>query len=238
VNVLEAANLPHPVQRSRRRQRTRGMDASHPEGEAAAGWVTIEEWSGSSASALSRTAVLTASASSLTAHRWPLPPSLCFVPSFALFPSHLTCARACVARLGYRRFGSRWGRIGSRMLGAFVPEVSDWHAPPPKPHSSCINNLYATPYTTDKHVVIPLTSCCRRQQLYLFEMNFAAQCSSPLFLLGPVTVTDERAFVLPCQGFPGSVTPDYVPFQMWDTLQVRLPARRELSLEPCCCIHT
>jgi len=69
------------------------MDASHPKGEAAAGWVTIEEWSGSSASALSRTAVLTASASasSLTAHR----------------------------------FGSRWGQIGSRMLGAFVPEVSD-----------------------------------------------------------------------------------------------------------------
>ncbi|PWZ04812.1 Protein root UVB sensitive 3 [Zea mays] len=84
------------------------MDASHPEGEATAGWLTVEEWSGSSASALSRTAVLTASASSLTAHR----------------------------------FGSRWERIGSRMLGAFVPE-----------------------------------------------------------------------------GFPGSVTPDYVPFQMWDTLQ-------------------
>lgn len=84
------------------------MDASHPQGEAAAGWLTVEEWSGSSASALSRTAVLTASASSLTSHR----------------------------------FGSRWGRIGGRMLGAFVPE-----------------------------------------------------------------------------GFPGSVTPDYVPFQMWDTLQ-------------------
>ncbi|CAN6301790.1 unnamed protein product [Urochloa humidicola] len=84
------------------------MDASHWQGEAAAGWVTVEEWSGSSASALSRTAVVTASASSLTSHR----------------------------------FGSRWGRIGGRMLGAFVPE-----------------------------------------------------------------------------GFPGSVTPDYVPFQMWDTLQ-------------------
>ncbi|AQL08719.1 Retrovirus-related Pol polyprotein LINE-1 [Zea mays] len=89
------------------------MDASHPEGEATAGWLTVEEWSGSSASALSRTAVLTASASSLTAHR----------------------------------FGSRWERIGSRMLGAFVPE-----------------------------------------------------------------------------GFPGSVTPDYVPFQMWDTLQALLGA--------------
>ncbi|KAG2542535.1 hypothetical protein PVAP13_9NG643800 [Panicum virgatum] len=84
------------------------MYAPHPQGEAAAGWVTVEEWSGSSASVLSRTAVLTASASSLTS----------------------------------RRFGSRWGRIGSRMLGAFVPE-----------------------------------------------------------------------------GFPGSVTPDYVPFQTWDTLQ-------------------
>ncbi|RLN40630.1 uncharacterized protein C2845_PM01G07380 [Panicum miliaceum] len=84
------------------------MDAPHPQGEAAAEWVTVEEWSGSSASALSRTAVLTASASSLTS----------------------------------RRFGSRWGRIGGRMLGAFVPE-----------------------------------------------------------------------------GFPGSVTPDYVPFQTWDTLQ-------------------
>ncbi|CAL4938233.1 unnamed protein product [Urochloa decumbens] len=84
------------------------MDAPHPEGEPAAGWVTVEEWSGSSASALSRTAVLTASASSLTSHR----------------------------------FGSRWGRIGGRILGAFVPE-----------------------------------------------------------------------------GFPASVTPDYVPFQMWDTLQ-------------------
>uniref|UniRef100_A0ACD5TV74 Uncharacterized protein n=1 Tax=Avena sativa TaxID=4498 RepID=A0ACD5TV74_AVESA len=78
-----------------------------PDG-AAAPWVTVEEWGGSSGSALSRTAVLTASASSLTSDR----------------------------------FGSRWGRIGSRVLGAFVPE-----------------------------------------------------------------------------GFPGSVTPDYVPFQMWDTLQ-------------------
>uniref|UniRef100_A0A0E0KAH3 Uncharacterized protein n=1 Tax=Oryza punctata TaxID=4537 RepID=A0A0E0KAH3_ORYPU len=76
--------------------------------EAAAGWVTVEEWAGSSGSALSRTAVLTASPSSLAS----------------------------------RRFGSRWGRVGGRLLGAFVPE-----------------------------------------------------------------------------GFPGSVTPDYVPFQMWDTLQ-------------------
>ncbi|XP_044982445.1 protein root UVB sensitive 3 isoform X2 [Hordeum vulgare subsp. vulgare] len=81
--------------------------AGHGEPGAAA-WVTVEEWGGSSGSALSRTAVLTASASSLTSNR----------------------------------FGSRWGRIGSRVLGAFVPE-----------------------------------------------------------------------------GFPGSVTPDYVPFQMWDTLQ-------------------
>ncbi|KAL6645149.1 hypothetical protein ACP70R_016757 [Stipagrostis hirtigluma subsp. patula] len=88
------------------------MDASasqpQGEGEGAAAWVTVEEWSGSSGSALSRTAVLTASPSSLTSHR----------------------------------FGSRWGRIGGRVLGAFVPE-----------------------------------------------------------------------------GFPGSVTPDYVPFQTWDTLQ-------------------
>ncbi|TVU47932.1 hypothetical protein EJB05_07550, partial [Eragrostis curvula] len=86
------------------------MDASHPQVEApaAGAWVTVEEWSGSSGSTLSRTAVLTASASSLTS----------------------------------RRFGSRWGRIGGRLLGAFVPE-----------------------------------------------------------------------------GFPGSVTPDYVPFQVWDTLQ-------------------
>lgn len=93
------------------------MDSSHshshshsqPQGEpAAAAWVTVEEWGGSSASTLSRTAVLTASPSSLTSHR----------------------------------FGNRWGRIGSRVLGAFVPE-----------------------------------------------------------------------------GFPGSVTPDYVQFQMWDTLQ-------------------
>ncbi|EEC74755.1 hypothetical protein OsI_10514 [Oryza sativa Indica Group] len=75
----------------------------------AAGWVTVEEWAGSSAAALSRTAVLTASPSS---------------------------------SLASRRFGSRWGRVGGRLLGAFVPE-----------------------------------------------------------------------------GFPGSVTPDYVPFQMWDTLQ-------------------
>ncbi|XBH57415.1 hypothetical protein VPH35_079027 [Triticum aestivum] len=80
---------------------------AHGEPDAAA-WVTVEEWGGSSGSALSRTAVLTASASSLASNR----------------------------------FGSRWGRIGSRVLGAFVPE-----------------------------------------------------------------------------GFPGSVTPDYVPFQMWDTLQ-------------------
>uniref|UniRef100_A0A0E0CX57 Protein root UVB sensitive 3 n=1 Tax=Oryza meridionalis TaxID=40149 RepID=A0A0E0CX57_9ORYZ len=78
-------------------------------GRLAAGWVTVEEWAGSSAAALSRTAVLTASPSS---------------------------------SLASRRFGSRWGRVGGRLLGAFVPE-----------------------------------------------------------------------------GFPGSVTPDYVPFQMWDTLQ-------------------
>ncbi|GJN30700.1 hypothetical protein PR202_gb19030 [Eleusine coracana subsp. coracana] len=88
------------------------MDPSHLQGEvdaaAGASWVTVEEWSGSSASTLSRTAVLTASASSLTSHR----------------------------------FGSRWGQIGGRLLGAFVPE-----------------------------------------------------------------------------GFPGSVTQDYVPFQVWDTLQ-------------------
>ena len=32
-------------------------------------WVTVEEWGGSSGSALSRTAVITASASSLTSHR-------------------------------------------------------------------------------------------------------------------------------------------------------------------------
>ncbi|XP_015691025.2 protein root UVB sensitive 3 [Oryza brachyantha] len=76
--------------------------------EAEAPWVTVEEWAGSSASALSRTAILTASHSSLTS----------------------------------RRFGNRWWRVGGRLLGAFVPE-----------------------------------------------------------------------------GFPGSVTPDYVPFQMWDTLQ-------------------
>jgi hypothetical protein len=36
---------------------------------AAAAWVTVEEWSGSSGAALSRTAVLTASASSLTSDR-------------------------------------------------------------------------------------------------------------------------------------------------------------------------
>ncbi|KAL5209195.1 hypothetical protein ABZP36_004818 [Zizania latifolia] len=90
-----------------------GMDSSsHSRSEdaaaAAAAWVTVEEWGGSSSSAFSRTAVLTASSSSLTS----------------------------------RRFGNRWGRVGGRLLGAFVPE-----------------------------------------------------------------------------GFPGSVTPDYVPFQMWDTLQ-------------------
>jgi len=67
-------------QRSRRRQRnTRGeMYAPHPQGEAAAGWVTVEEWSGSSASMLSRTAVLTASASSLTSRRCPPLPSASF----------------------------------------------------------------------------------------------------------------------------------------------------------------
>jgi hypothetical protein len=41
----------------------------HGEPDAAAAWVTVEEWGGSSGSALSRTAVLTASASSLTSHR-------------------------------------------------------------------------------------------------------------------------------------------------------------------------
>jgi hypothetical protein len=28
------------------------------------------------------------------------------------------------------------------------------------------------------------------------------------------------------QGFPGSVTPDYVSFQMWDTLQVKSFGRK------------
>nr|ABF94623.1 expressed protein [Oryza sativa Japonica Group] len=89
--------------------RFRSAAATEAAEEEAAGWVTVEEWAGSSAAALSRTAVLTASPSS---------------------------------SLASRRFGSRWGRVGGRLLGAFVPE-----------------------------------------------------------------------------GFPGSVTPDYVPFQMWDTLQ-------------------
>lgn len=40
----------------------------HGEHDAAA-WVTVEEWGGSAGSALSRTAVLTASASSLTSNR-------------------------------------------------------------------------------------------------------------------------------------------------------------------------
>uniref|UniRef100_A0A0D3FFE6 Protein root UVB sensitive/RUS domain-containing protein n=1 Tax=Oryza barthii TaxID=65489 RepID=A0A0D3FFE6_9ORYZ len=89
--------------------RSRSAAATEAAEAEAAGWVTVEEWAGSSAAALSRTAVLTASPSS---------------------------------SLASRRFGSRWGRVGGRLLGAFVPE-----------------------------------------------------------------------------GFPGSVTPDYVPFQMWDTLQ-------------------
>ncbi|XP_072996167.1 protein root UVB sensitive 3 [Typha latifolia] len=71
-------------------------------------WITIEEWSGSSSTKLSRTAVLTATPSSLARHR----------------------------------YGSRWKQIWSNIIGAFVPE-----------------------------------------------------------------------------GFPGSVTPDYVPFQIWDSLQ-------------------
>lgn len=41
---------------------------AHGEPDAAA-WVTVEEWGGSSGSALSRTAVLTASASSLASNR-------------------------------------------------------------------------------------------------------------------------------------------------------------------------
>ncbi|KAJ3673849.1 hypothetical protein LUZ60_005841 [Juncus effusus] len=76
--------------------------------QAAAPFITIEEWRGSSGAKLSRTAVLTASASSLA----------------------------------FTRFGTRWGQLWSVVLGAFIPE-----------------------------------------------------------------------------GFPSSVTPDYVPFQMWDTLQ-------------------
>ncbi|OAY84178.1 protein root UVB sensitive 3 isoform X1 [Ananas comosus] len=71
-------------------------------------WITLEEWSGSAATKLSRTAVLTGTSSSLAIHR----------------------------------FGSRWGQVWRKILGAFVPE-----------------------------------------------------------------------------GFPGSVTPDYVPFQIWDSLQ-------------------
>lgn len=172
------------------------MDASHPQGEAVAGagaWITVEEWSGSSASALSRTAVLTASASSLTSHR----------------------------------FGSRWGRIGGRLLGAFVPEVSGRH--PRELHPSMQNFIHHCPIcycwvSTSASVAIPFTCCRRRQQLHHLFVEFArmiiaARECSPLLshVERPLGLMSEHLY---WQGFPGSVTPDYVPFQLWDTLQV------------------
>lgn len=33
--------------------------------------------------------------------------------------------------------------------------------------------------------------------------------------------TNLAVKIFPSQGFPGSVTPDYVPFQVWDSLQVK-----------------
>jgi hypothetical protein len=49
--------------------RFRSAAATEAAEEEAAGWVTVEEWAGSSAAALSRTAVLTASPSSSLASR-------------------------------------------------------------------------------------------------------------------------------------------------------------------------
>jgi hypothetical protein len=143
TQVLNSQTLARPIQPAipapvAEHGRGKKMDASHPQGEAAAGWVTVEEWSGSSASALSRTAVLTASASSLTSHRWrPLPPSAPFRSSDPV-ASRLTWPRACAACFGDRRFGSRWGRIGGRMLGAFVPEVNERPHKPRFVSSNCI----------------------------------------------------------------------------------------------------
>ncbi|KAJ4820194.1 Protein root UVB sensitive 3 [Rhynchospora pubera] len=84
------------------------MQPEGSENEQLSSSFTIEEWRGSSGTKLSRTAILTATSSSLA----------------------------------FTRFGTRWGQIWSSILGTFVPE-----------------------------------------------------------------------------GFPSSVTPDYVPFQIWDTLQ-------------------
>ncbi len=49
--------------------------------------------------------------------------------------THLTPRRGG----GARRFGSRWGRVGGRLLGAFVPEVSEspWLCASPRTRNRC-----------------------------------------------------------------------------------------------------
>lgn len=50
----------------------------------------------------------------------------------------------------------------------------------------------------------------------LLALNFD---SAGVFFSVSLVATHKRG-LSDSQGFPGSVTPDYVPFQMWDTLQV------------------
>lgn len=72
--------------------------------------------------------------------------------------------------------------------------------------------------------------CCY-EATYIFNLEkFPLQDLLPLSRLATgalkifayLNVPLTRCWCDPWQGFPGSVTPDYVPFQMWDSLQVAL----------------
>jgi hypothetical protein len=102
-----------------------------------------------------------------------------------------------------------------------------------------------------------LSSCCRMSKLshisgnsfHSLLSNAAAastvcrafwneHCHSRLVPIVFFFLPEERSLGLMreplyWQGFPGSVTPDYVPFQVWDTLQVSLSARLDLCSQPC-----
>jgi hypothetical protein len=75
----------------------------------------------------------------------------------------------------------------------------------------------------------------KKKSSNLFKQgNQAACCSGSVVYLQPwgsrfgsVKETDKVSVLLmletwgeSVQGYPNSVTPDYLPFQMWDTLQV------------------
>ncbi|KAL6012006.1 hypothetical protein ACLOJK_002476 [Asimina triloba] len=121
----------------------------------------VEEWSGSSSSKLSKTAVITSNSSQITSmQRYPLSPSL---------------MRAANWRSVYRLTPLQFPR-----------------------------SLPAIGFRTWKSMEVSLTRFGEGFSMRLYRR--------------------QVDFTSPVQGFPSSVTPDYVPFQVWDSLQVMLNA--------------